>query len=229
MENLCLNISFAAAPETDIESKCTEIGAKPFLTQSSAVYMQTKAFLQEFGEGETFWSDFKGSGSTMADYVNGAATGQTTSDLNMDDAWKTGASFGSPCTQMKPDSLYALEPAECSGEAKYICTKDVCPEGFAWYDKKSCAKVMDSTMSKSDALTQCKTDNPAATLLMPKSASEQRSMAQFLKTSGFTGEVFLGASRDDDFRWYWDDGYPIFVEGILIFFIKYILLKLFVL
>ena len=211
IENLCLNISYAPAAETDIVSKCAEINASPFVTQSSAVYLQTKSFLEEFANGEPIWSDFKGSGSTMADYTNGA--GQTTTDLNIDTAWKSGATFGSGCVQMKADSTYALEPTECSGEAKYICVKETCPPGFSWYDKKSCAKVMDSTMGKEAALAECKTANPAATLMMPKSASEQRYMTQFLKNSAFTGEVFLGASRNDDNKWTWDDGFPLFVEG----------------
>ena len=206
-----MNISYSAAAEADIASKCAEINASPFVTESSAVYLQTRAFLEEFADDEPIWSDFKGSGSTMADYVSGA--GQTTTDLNMDTAWKNGAAFGPGCVQMKADSMYALDPTDCSGEAKYICMKDTCPEGFSWYDKKSCAKVMDSTLAKEAALAECKTANPAATLMMPKSASEQRYMTQFLKNSAFTGEVFLGASRNGENKWTWDDGFPVFVEG----------------
>ena len=211
---MCLNISYAPAAESDIATKCGEIGATPLITSSSAVFIQTRAFLEEFAADETIWSDFKGSGSTMTDYINGA--GQTTTELNIDNAWKNGASFGQSCVQMKAGSMYALEPSDCSGEAKYICTKDVCPSGFSWYDKKSCAKVMDATKSKEEALTECKAANPAATLMMPKSASQQKYMVQFLKNSAFTSEVFLGASRGEDYQWSWDDGFPVFVEGILL-------------
>ena len=48
------------------------------------------------------WSDFAGSGSNQEDYVNGASV--TTTTLKMDYAWKSGASFGDPCVQMKAEN-----------------------------------------------------------------------------------------------------------------------------
>ena len=98
------------------------------------------------GLTESIWSDFTGTGSALTDYTNGAA--ETTTALNMDLAWKTGASFGDPCVQMKSDANFALEPTDCSGPAKYICMKSVCPDGFQWYDMRTCVKTMDTPASK---------------------------------------------------------------------------------
>ena len=99
----------------------------------------------------------------------------------MDFAWKDGVTFDSTsqCVQMKSDSEYALEPSTCSGEAYYICMKNLCGSGFQWYDMKSCAKVMDNTATKADALKACKELSPAANLAMPSSSSEQKIFGVF--------------------------------------------------
>ena len=104
----------------------------------------------EVAPTEPIWSDFIGSGANQGDYINGAS--KTTSAMNMDYAWKDGVSFGDPCVQMKLENEYALEPTDCSGPAKFICMKTVCPDGFQWYDMKTCAKTMDSAASKDDAI-----------------------------------------------------------------------------
>ena len=62
--------------------------------------------------------------------------------------------------------------------------KPVCPDGFQWYDMKTCAKSMDSAASKADALTSCKGFNPGATLLMPKTENDQKVMENYLKRIG---------------------------------------------
>ena len=62
---------------------------------------------------DPIWSDFTGSGSTKEDYTNGGS--KTTTTLEMDYAWKDGASFGDPCVQMKTENEFNLEPSDCSG------------------------------------------------------------------------------------------------------------------
>ena len=73
-----------------------------------------------------------------------------------------------------------------SGPARFICMKPVCPDGFQWYDMKTCAKSMDSAASKADALTSCKGFNPGATLLMPKTENDQQVMENYLQRIGLS-------------------------------------------
>ena len=172
---------------------------------------------------EPIWSDFSGSGSNQGDYINGES--KTTSTMNMDYAWKDGVSFGDPCVQMKQENEYALEPTDCTGPAKFICMKTVCPDGFQWYDMKTCAKTMDSAASKDDAIASCKSLNPGATLAIPKSTHEQKIMEQYLKRTDFTDEIFLGAIKKDNGHWFWDDENPMFVSGKIIQILTFICLN----
>ena len=66
---------------------------------------------------------------------------------------------------------------------------------------------------KDAAVTACQTLNPGASLLMPKSINDQQVLEQFLKRSGLTNEIFLGAEKRDSGHWFWDDEKPMFVSG----------------
>ena len=169
----------------------------------------------EYGQNEKFWSDFTASTlGSASSFTNGATDSKNTNELGIDYAWKDGVDFNSgQCVKLKGDSEYALEPSICSDEAHYICAKDLCGGGFQWYDMKSCAKVMDSTSSKQDALAACKGLNPGATLLMPKTKHDQNVMEDFLRHTNFHEEVYLGAEILDDGHWFWDDGNPLFVSS----------------
>lgn len=168
----------------------------------------------EYGDSEPFWSDFVGTGSTIDDYQNGEDPPKSTRDLQMDYAWKSGASFGPACVQMKAENQYALEPVDCSGEAKFLCIKTLCPSGFLMYDMKTCAKVMTNTASKDDAIAACQALNPGAKMLAPKTKYEQFVMENFLQKAGLTTEVYLAAKKQDSGHWFWDDGTPIFVSPL---------------
>ena len=155
------------------------------------------------------WSDFTGTGSNKADYINGASSNVTEIDF----VWKQDSSFGPPCVQMKPDSHYLYEPNECNGEARYICMKPVCPEGFQWFDRKSCAKFMTNPASKIDAIATCKNENAGAFISSPKSTHEQYILEQFLIKMEVTSNIHLGIEKQANDHWYWHDGSPVFVSG----------------
>lgn len=150
----------------------------------------------------------------MTDYSNGDDSPKTSTDLGMDWIWKTGASYGPSCVLMKFNNQYALEPSDCTEEANYICVKSICPPGFTMYDKKFCAKVMDSTANKDDATTACKNLNPGANLLMPKTHHDQLLMSNFLENSNENSEVYLGMKKDSSGHWMWDTGNPVFVSPL---------------
>ena len=114
---------------------------------------------------------------------------------------------------MNFENDFALEPADCSLEAKYVCVKSVCPQGFEWYDSKSCVKLMDTTASKSNAMSSCRNIHPRASLLTPKSANDQMVIKNYLKRKSFTDSLFLGAEMNENGHWHWDDGNPLFVSG----------------
>lgn len=212
IENGCYNVSYAKATKEDILVKCAALGAQALSTSSSAIYFQLRDYLNEF-ETEDIWSDFVGSGSTATEYYN--AIGNTTEALNMDYAWLSSASFGPPCVRMKKSGHYHLEPSACSGEAKFVCTKSLCPNGFEWFDKKGCAKLMRTPSPKDDALSQCQDVNPGASLIGPQSPHEQSNLIKFLKQLQFKEEIYLGAKKQESGHWMWDNGHPLFVQGIL--------------
>lgn len=150
----------------------------------------------------------------MTDYTNTDETPRTTADLNMDFAWKTGASFGDSCVIMKSSNQYSLEPAACTEEANYVCIKSICPAGFIMYDKKFCAKVMDSTATKDDAVSACRDLNPGANLFIPTTHYDQVLMKNFLLKSNENNEVYLGMTKDANGHWVWDTGSPVFVSPL---------------
>ncbi len=88
----------------------------------------------------------------------------------------------------------------------------VCPDGFESLDGMNCVKLIDTAASKADALTQCHSVNPRATLVTPKTDLQQRNLVQFLKDHNVNEDVHLGLSKKDDGFWYWDDGEPLFVQ-----------------
>ena len=172
-----------------------------------------QAYLEKSANRTSVWSDFTAdSGSSMDDFKNGATSPKTTSELNMEFGWKLNPVFAPGCVQMKPANEYKLEPTSCSGEANYVCMKPVCPKGFQWYDKESCALVVNTQLGKDDALAKCKELQPSATMIMPQSKHEQLKMNQFLKRNGFSSSIFLGAKKASDGHWYWDDGSAVFTE-----------------
>ena len=173
------------------------------------MFHQLKDFLQEFANGDPIWSDFEGPGDSLVDYTNGDQ--KTTDELEMNKAWKDTGAFGKPCVQMTGDD-YKLESAECSSQARFICVKDTCPEGFTWFDHKSCIKLMNEPRTKSEAETLCKEEFPRASLFMPTTQIEQATLEGWLKDSSITSSMFLGAQKVDN-QWVWDDGGPIFMEG----------------
>ena len=59
IENTCIHISSEAAPKDQIVTKCNDIGAKPLVTDSNALFHQLKSYLQNQMETEDLWSDFK--------------------------------------------------------------------------------------------------------------------------------------------------------------------------
>ena len=137
-------------------------------------------------------------------------------DLDMNYSWKIGTTYDKRCVQMKPDNNCVLEPADCSVQAKYICMKSVCPDGFHWYDMKTCVKIMESTASKSDAIASCKDVHPAASLISLKSAHDQMTFENYLRKASLETEVFVGAEKKNLDQWLWDDGNSIFVSGTII-------------
>ena len=160
---------------------------------------------------ESIWSDFTGTGASQDDYVNGNS--ETINSLGLDYAWNDGVTFDKQCVQMNFENDFALEPADCSLEAKYVCVKSVCPQGFEWYDSKSCVKLMDTTASKSNAMSSCTKIHPRASLLAPKSANDQMLIKNYLKRKSFKDSLFLGAEMNENGHWHWDDGNPLFVSG----------------
>ena len=50
-DDVCLNISYSSVPKSDVQAKCTEIGASPLITKSSSLYFQMKNYLINIGKG----------------------------------------------------------------------------------------------------------------------------------------------------------------------------------
>ena len=173
------------------------------------MFHQLKDFLFEFANGDPVWSDFVGAGDTSNDYVN--EDQKTTTELEIHKAWKVTGAFGKPCVVMSGND-YLMESAECSSQAKFVCVKDTCPDGFSWFDHKSCIKVIDEPSTKSEAETKCMDKSARATLLMPKTQKEQTNLERWLKDSSMTTTFFLGAKKIEN-GWVWDDGRPVFIDG----------------
>ncbi len=77
--------------------------------------------------------------------------------------------------------------------------------------------VIQNAVSKSDALSQCQAINPAANLLMPKTAFTQLKLEQFAARMNMSNvTIFLGMNKIDG-QWLWDDGTPVFVKCELSF------------
>jgi hypothetical protein len=73
------------------------------------------------------WSDFVGGGSSAADYANDPSVSnpKNAQELGIDisNGFKSGASYSQACTKMDSTSLYALDGADCSSNARFICIK----------------------------------------------------------------------------------------------------------
>ncbi len=94
------------------------------ITTSSAFYYQLKDHLSNIANSESVWSDFKGPGATYADYSNAEDPGKSTIDLNMNYAWKDGATFGADCVEMAGGNSYQLDPVDCAeADKRYVCVK----------------------------------------------------------------------------------------------------------
>ena len=66
--------------------------------------------------------------------------------------------------------------------------------------------------TKADAIAQCKTMNPRAQLVMPKTGFNQIKLDQFVSAKTTTKiEMFLGMEKLEG-KWMWDDGIPVFVR-----------------
>ena len=209
IEDQCLNISYSIASKNDIQDHCSSINAKPLVTKSASMFHQLKDFLFEFANGDPVWSDFVGAGDTSNDYVN--EDQKTTTELEIHKAWKVTGAFGKPCVVMSGND-YLMESAECSSQAKFVCVKDTCPDGFSWFDHKSCIKVIDEPSTKSEAETKCMDKSARATLLMPKTQKEQTNLERWLKDSSMTTTFFIGAKKIEN-GWVWDDGRQVFIDG----------------
>jgi hypothetical protein len=79
------------------------------------------------GPGGDVWSDFVGGGSSVADYANDPSVynPKNAQELGIDisNGFKSGASYSQACTKMDSTSNYALEGADCSSNARFICIK----------------------------------------------------------------------------------------------------------
>ena len=210
IEDQCLNISYSMARKNDIQDHCSSINAKPLLMKSASMFHQLKDFLLEFANGDPVWTDFVGVGDTINDYIN--EDQKTTTELEIHKAWKATGAFGKPCVVMVGGNDYLMESVDCSTQAKFICVKDTCPDGFSWFDHKSCIKVMNEPSTKSDAEVKCMGESPRATLFMPKTQQEQRNLEKWLRDSTMTTNFFLGAKKIEN-GWVWDDGKPVFING----------------
>ena len=186
------------------------MNAKPLITKSYAMFFQLKSLLMEFVSSENVWSDFIGTGASQSDYVNGNS--ESTINLGMTQGWKDNSQYGPSCVWMSATFDYHLEPVSCDEKAKFICVKDICPEGFVWFDHKSCVRIINETASKEDASDKCKTSHPSATLFMPKTKNEQKTFETFLKDHLMDGNIFIGGSRSSN-MWFWDDGTQMFIAG----------------
>ena len=194
----------------EIVEQCQRINAKPLITKSHAMFFQLKSLLMEFASNENIWSDFVGTGSTQSDYINGNS--ESSIHLGMTQEWLDTASYGPSCVRMSATSDYLLEPVSCTEKAKFICVKDTCPDGFVWFDQKSCVKIIDDVAAKEDISKSCRASHPSATLFMPKTKNEQITFETFLKDHFIKENVFIGGSRLSNL-WIWDDGTQIFMTG----------------
>ena len=70
-------------------------------------------YLTESGLDVPIWSDFTSSGSTKEDFQNGDS--KTTNILDLDYAWKEGATFDKQCVQMKAENDFSL------GKSNTVC------------------------------------------------------------------------------------------------------------
>jgi hypothetical protein len=72
----------------------------------------------------------------------------------------------------------------------------VCPDGFTWWDQLGCVSVVTAAASKAAAQQSCQAKNPAATLMMPKTANSAWQLQQLVSSLSLTdGNFFLGMSN----------------------------------
>jgi hypothetical protein len=88
----------------------------------------------------------------------------------------------------------------------------VCPDGFEWFDQNGCVAIITTSATKENAIKQCKSLNPSAQLMMPKTDFIQSKLEQFIaKRTTSKADFFLGMEKTDG-KWIWDDGPPVFVR-----------------
>ena len=78
----------------------------------------------------------------------------------------------------------------------------MCPEGFVFFDKNRCVKLMASQADKSTADTECK--NLGGNILTSKSKYSTYKLATFLEDQSSIDNIYLGMSKSDE-QWIWDD------------------------
>ena len=78
----------------------------------------------------------------------------------------------------------------------------VCPDGFEFFDKNRCVKMITTKADKTTANTEC--ENLGGNVLTSKTRYSQYQIEKLLKNKGLTDPVYLGMSKSDG-QWIWDD------------------------
>ena len=79
---------------------------------------------------------------------------------------------------------------------------EVCPDGFEFFDKNRCVKLMTAKADKAAADTQCQ--GLGGHVLTSKAKYSQYRIETYLKDKALTDSIYLGMSKSDG-QWIWDD------------------------
>ena len=78
----------------------------------------------------------------------------------------------------------------------------MCPDGFQFFDKNRCVKLMSAPADKTAADTECK--NLGGNIFTSKSKYSTYKLESVLEGQSSIENLHLGMSKTDD-QWTWDD------------------------
>jgi hypothetical protein len=76
--------------------------------------------------------------------------------------------------------IWIRKSSGCTISEKKYQYRLVCPNGFEWFDQTGCVAIITTPANKESAINQCKSLNPSAQLMMPKTDFLQSKLEQFL-------------------------------------------------
>lgn len=79
-----------------------------------------------------------------------------------------------------------------------------CPDGFEYYNGRSCILVKNSPKTKSEADSFCYDANYESDVFVAKTLEEERELLKIMKREGIE-ETFLGMHKDGNGNFLWDN------------------------